>query len=475
MFTGLLQNIRSTKETFNNLEPKQKYGIAAVAISSVSLITFSYYWHQKKRKSWKKSQEPILSKYWSDSYHEARTKFRNSCSKLSNCKTHSIPVDHMEDLSIDLCYIPRLKNTPKPEHLMIYISGTHGVEGFAGSAIQNKLLENISKNDTNNNYNILFIHALNSFGMNYNRRCNRYNVDLNRNTILNKHKWKRIKQKQPNEGYEILSPLINPGYKPVYPWTDIATWWRMIIGLLKSGSVAKAGNAIVNGQYHKATGIFYGGFQLQNEQKKLFNFIVNECKSVWNVDLLGLMQEQNSKLTIVDIHTGIGPKGVDLLLSVKQKYIEKAKNLKGFPKEYMNSKQRLQSREKGSELYKVYKDSIGSVPIGIVDLFKNVNRFIDDEYDSDKDWDEKLDNRLDVIALTEEFGTVSGFFVIHGLILENAVYNLQLNEIVDSDIGEVLKFRQKKLRDVFYLSDDVQWKYDVLRRGVALFDCLSAR
>ena len=426
-----------------------------------SLIAASCFLSHRKRKTWEREQSPILSAYWSESYEEARRKFRTSCSKIPHCKTHSITVDPMEDLSIDIAYVPSSKmnnsSSSEPPHLVIHISGTHGVEGYAGSAIQNKLLQDIAQNDETNELHadILFIHSLNPFGMANFRRFNRYNVDLNRNTILSEEKWKELKSRDPNlTGYEFVSSVINPEYIPTYPWTDIMLWLRLFYKLIQIGSFSKFGQCVVNGQYHKATGIFYGGFQLQNEQKQLFEFIVNGCKKEWNVDLIGMMKQKKSKLTVIDCHTGIGPKGIDLLLSSTNQSIEKAAKTKNFPTEYFEDKRRLQSKEKGEEIKEMYKFQVGGVRDGIIELFQN-----------------ECDN-VDQIALTQEFGTVPGLLVLHALIMENAIYNLHL---MDERGQKVLAFRQEGLKNVFYLHQDVRWKYDVAKRGVALFNCLANR
>ena len=154
------------------------------------------------------------------------------------------------------------------------------------------------------------------------------------------------------------------------------------------------------------------------------------------------------------------------------------KKLNTFPIEYLkNEKLRMQASGidgdgKKTDLNTVYELAVGGVKVGLRKLFQNVDRFIDNGYDSDKDRDEEIDNKLDVIAISQEFGTVHPIFVLHALIMENAIYNLHL---MDKDSLKVLKFRQKRLRNVFYLNQDIQWKYDVLRRGVTLFNCLSQR
>ena len=447
-------------------------------MSTASILAAFYYRSVQNEKAFKKQQTPILSKYWSHNYPEARTKFLKSCDNIPSAKVHSIAYDMIQDdIAIDLCYIPSNTKSSKKPHLLIHICGTHGVEGYAGSAIQCKLLENISNNTKQKRpYHILFVHALNAYGMYHGRRFNRYNVDLNRNAILGKHQWKKLKSRDPNlTGYDSIK-YLNPSYKPRYPWTDLYTLLRMVFTILTVGRAAAA-RAFVPGQYHKAQGIFYGGFQLQTETKSLCNFIVNQCKTEWDVDLMGLVKDKGSKLTVIDVHTGIGPKGVDLLLCKDGKYLKKITDLDGFPKEYFNNPKRLQAHGKSgdgkvTELSKVYELSVGGVRDGLVKMFKNVDRFIDVEYDSDKDGDVEMDERLDCVSITEEFGTVSPVKVIHALIMENAIYNLHL---MDEDSLKVLRFRQKRLRNVFYLEDDIRWKYDVLRRGVALFNCLSNR
>ena len=61
------------------------------------------------------------------------------------------------------------------------ISGTHGVEGFAGSALQVGLLDEGIQNELSPESAVLMIHAINPYGMAHLRRFNEDNVDLNRN------------------------------------------------------------------------------------------------------------------------------------------------------------------------------------------------------------------------------------------------------------------------------------------------------
>ena len=135
-----------------------------------------------------------LKTYFSDTYHAARKKFREAASGISIAKQHAIVIDTETDLSIDLCYIP---GDAQSKHVMLHFSATHGVEGYAGSAIQIYLLQHsihkiLSDNTDRLRPHILFIHTLNPYGMAYNRRWNKANIDLNRNCILDQNIWNKV-------------------------------------------------------------------------------------------------------------------------------------------------------------------------------------------------------------------------------------------------------------------------------------------
>lgn len=85
---------------------------------------------------------------------------------------------HGEELSVDVAQVgPR-----DPESMLVVSSGLHGVEGFAGSAIQHQLLSaQLESLDLPPDTGVLLVHALNPYGFAWVRRVNESNVDLNRN------------------------------------------------------------------------------------------------------------------------------------------------------------------------------------------------------------------------------------------------------------------------------------------------------
>src|ERR1051325_1319045 len=81
-----------------------------------------------------------------------------------------------ETLSIDTAYV----GAREPRHLLVIVSGTHGVEGFAGSAMQCQWLAGIAPSQIPRDAGCLLVHALNAYGFAHLRRANEHNVDLNR-------------------------------------------------------------------------------------------------------------------------------------------------------------------------------------------------------------------------------------------------------------------------------------------------------
>ena len=123
--------------------------------------------------------------YWSKNYQQSKVKFKESIdlikSKNIAVKYESLDIGELDtegnSLAIDIAWIGD-KNAKK---LYLSTSGIHGVEGFAGSAIQLSVIDNLEKipDDTA----IALVHIMNPWGMAWLRRENESNVDLNRNFL----------------------------------------------------------------------------------------------------------------------------------------------------------------------------------------------------------------------------------------------------------------------------------------------------
>ena len=119
------------------------------------------------------------SSYFMPHYATARANFQKSVAetggRLESLKL-SAEGPNREPLTIDIGWF----GAEHPRRVFIHSSGIHGVEAFAGSAIQAQWLDkgipSIEPDDA-----IVLVHSLNPYGMAWLRRFNENNVDLNRN------------------------------------------------------------------------------------------------------------------------------------------------------------------------------------------------------------------------------------------------------------------------------------------------------
>src|ERR1051326_2712065 len=116
--------------------------------------------------------------YFSPDYFSARDRFRRAAAQ-AGATTHALPLSAKgpqgESLVTDIAWF----GAASPRRVLVHSSGLHGVEGFAGSAIQLQLLDNVPVPPADTA--IVVVHILNPYGMAWLRRVNENNVDLNRN------------------------------------------------------------------------------------------------------------------------------------------------------------------------------------------------------------------------------------------------------------------------------------------------------
>ena len=109
-----------------------------------------------------------------------------------------------EDLTIDIAWF----GTDAPRRAFIHSSGIHGVEAFAGSAIQARWLDE-GVREPPGDAAIVLVHVLNPYGMAWFRRANERNVDLNRNVLDSDEAYISAP-----DGYGDLDAFLNPAGLP---------------------------------------------------------------------------------------------------------------------------------------------------------------------------------------------------------------------------------------------------------------------
>jgi len=360
------------------------------------------------------------TKYFKWDYYSARGLFRSEIRRLKG-ELHSIPMAVEDlDLTIDVGVFRR-----SSKKMLIHISGTHGVEGFAGSAVQNAVLEqsNMTSND-DDLPTLVFVHALNPYGMANLRRWNENGVDLNRNFLTEKQFQQRLAMDQNQFGYEDIYPEINPPH--TLHWTDFF-WIRTAIFILRFGYMPLK-LAIITGNYHFPHSLFYGGQQLQPSHVAISQFLKT------HFDL-----KRVEALAVLDIHTGLGPSGFDTLVLEGTTTHDDA--IRIFGKEMEHHLVRVKGQNQGA--LNCYEHVAGGVPNGIVSLFPST-----------------LPKAL---PLTLEYGTIPILFVYKALRAEGASFrDGTSNRVQDA----------QNLRDAFYLHRNSKWQDQVVTRGVVLTEQL---
>jgi hypothetical protein len=226
-------------------------------------------------------------------YDECRARFRQASRAASaRLETHSIDARGPEGQALSLD-VARLGD-PSAERVLVVLSGTHGVEGFAGSVIQQDLLADAARGlALPERAAIVLVHAVNPWGMAWWRRQNESNVDLNRNWI-------------DFEG----PPPTNPGYPELHPWLcprvlDEATeleFRKASERFIEERGYAWVKQAVTVGQYAQPDGLYYGGSRREASTRILAAIFERHAAPA-------------AEVLTIDLHTGHGELGTCTLLS----------------------------------------------------------------------------------------------------------------------------------------------------------------
>jgi hypothetical protein len=225
--------------------------------------------------------------FFSPDYATARDRFR-SAAHAAGATHEALVLDARgpggEALTIDIARL----GAPEARRVLLHTCGLHGVEAFAGSAVQLAALADPP--DRPDDCALVLVHVLNPYGMAWLRRANENNVDLNRNFPA------------PGTGragapalYARLDPLLNPPAVPETRWFRL----RLAAAALRHGMPALT-QAIAEGQYDFPRGLFFGGRQLEQGPDLYLEWLRNNLS-------------QARYLFALDLHTGLGRRGQESL------------------------------------------------------------------------------------------------------------------------------------------------------------------
>jgi hypothetical protein len=353
------------------------------------------------------------NKYFSKNYFQAREKFRKKTKDFKNSKKIII-----DNLTIDFA----LHETKKKEKLIIIVSGTHGVEGYTGSAVQLYFLDKFYEK-IKDNYSIVLIHSLNPYGFKHNRRYNENNVDLNRNNLENFSTLNNLfKTNDPitkiiNEYdyFDSKRPLNNSNL-------EMITYYKEIIKLISKYGISKTITGLGFGQNRYPKGVCFSGTKKEKSILALDKYINKVTKGY-------------KQVIFIDIHTGASTK---YNLNVFTKNNPKSKEAKLVKQKINNIKNTYSTKQKGL-------DHIGGLENS---LFKN-------------------SNAKENIFLILEYGTINKYstvlslnYLSHLLIIENQVTHY-------GPFKKIKKVREKMRKA--YSPDTKKFKKNLIKKTELFF------
>jgi hypothetical protein len=179
----------------------------------------------------------------------------------------------------------------RAKHVLLILSGTHGVEGFAGAGIQTGLLQ--SGLQLARDTAVLFVHLINPWGPAWDRREDHENIDLFRNFLY---------------ANDPITP--DPLFDEIDDAMDLANLEQRSAEenesrrqrLLAKYGQARIIAAIRRGQHHRPRALTYHG-QGPCWSRQVLEEVLRE-------ELAGCTQ-----LVVLDIHTGFGKYGDGLVMA----------------------------------------------------------------------------------------------------------------------------------------------------------------
>lgn len=231
--------------------------------------------------------------YFLDTYDEARTRFRGAAQALQAVLPEAeigqipVPSETDADLTMDWLYVPA---TGAPEKLLIVTSGVHGIEAFAGSAVQHMMLSEMVFDQDRTNLSLLFVHAVNPWGYRHLRRVNENNIDMNRSFAATDALFARD-----NANYPDVDPYLNRTTPVSMSDFDERASYVALFTIEYSNAHPDVDvyEAMLSGQWAFPAGLYYGGAAFEAQKATLEELLVEKL-------------ELHSAVFLMDLHTGFG-------------------------------------------------------------------------------------------------------------------------------------------------------------------------
>lgn len=345
--------------------------------------------------------------YFSESYHDARRRFRAAADEAgASLHAYPIEVEGEEDLTIDVAV---LGDDDLPTVLTSI--GIHGVEGFFGSAVQLALLDRWKNTKGQGSVRHVLLHGINPFGFLRLRRFNEDNVDLNRNFCDDGEGYSGAP-----DAYVKLNGFLNPA-SPPSRWEPFEI--KAIGNILRSGYHTLK-QAVAGGQYQYPQGLFFGGHsRCQSTQ------VICENCDQW----IG----QSKQIMHLDFHSGLGRNGAYKLLLAESA---------------------------DSEHFSWYTEQFGADHVEPLDTPEGTAYKVSGLMG---DWLQRHFASREYRFMGAEVGTYGAIRILKALRAENRAHHY-----CEPD-SEIYKLTKAELLECFCPSDP-SWQARVVRSGLAIID-----
>lgn len=230
------------------------------------------------------------ARFFSPDYRTARQRFC-AAARAAGAALDTLPLaakgPHGDELAIDVAWF----GERHPRRAFVHSSGLHGVEGFAGSAIQLQwLAEGVRPPPADGA--IALAHMLNPYGAAWLRRVNENNVDLNRNFGA-----VPSGDTEAARAYRLLDPLLNPPSPPRIDFFLARAAWQV----LRHG-MTRLRDSVIGGQTVNPHGLFFAGTRMQAGPAAYEALLESRLAGA-------------TRVVALDVHTGYGRYGEDALMA----------------------------------------------------------------------------------------------------------------------------------------------------------------
>lgn len=217
----------------------------------------------------------MRSDYFSIDYRAARDRFCSAAAEagaaLERFVLPGFAGPDGNPLSIDCARI----GDSEASTIVLCLSGTHGVEGFCGSAAQLAWLSEQGAAALPAGVAVLFVHAVNPFGFAWFSRYNENGVDINRNSV------------------DFTAPLpTNALYDQIhgmlprrqgYDENLVQEWEQLFAEVYGEHGDWAASDALTRGQYTHPMGLEFGGQTQQWSTTTLIDLLIRHCRKARHI------------------------------------------------------------------------------------------------------------------------------------------------------------------------------------------------